>query len=138
MPSSLNYQCRLLRRTNSEAWGWAGCAALKEVQIIYLNSSLPPMPASDPEHKLVRLGVDNCAFSSLQVLLTHPHSGPQVLGTPRPANWAVISKLNPCPWNADQPCFNMNILQLDTGAYLYVYLAFATITADFKVNISGV
>jgi chitinase len=125
-----------------------------------------------------------------------------VPGTQRPANWADISKLNPCPlnaccdvwsqcgttaefctptpadtgapgtaqpgtngcisncgtgivnnsekpasfsrvgyfeaWNADRPCLNMEISQFDAGAYSHVHFAFATITPDFKVNISGV
>jgi hypothetical protein len=36
-----------IEQFNKQTWGWAGCAALKEAQIICLSSGLPPMPAQD-------------------------------------------------------------------------------------------
>jgi GH18 family chitinase len=42
-------------------------------------------------------------------------------------------------WNvAERACLHMDISQFNSSAYSHVHFAFATITADFKVNVSGV
>jgi hypothetical protein len=63
---------------NSQTWGWSGCAGLQRDANICLSTGAPPMPAAVPGTVC----------------------GPQVSGTPRPANWSDISSLNPCPLNA--------------------------------------
>lgn len=63
---------------NTETWGWMGCSHLVVGNNICLSTGSPPMPA--PIEKAV--------------------CGPQVSGTPRPANMDNLANLNPCPLNA--------------------------------------
>lgn len=63
---------------NAETWGWSGCDNLQLGAVICLSTGDPPMPA----------------------VLAGAECGPQVNGTARPADWADISSLNPCPLNA--------------------------------------
>jgi chitinase len=54
----------------------------------------------------------------------------------KPASFAHVGYFE--AWNAERRCLNMDISQFDTNYYTHVHFAFATITPDFKVNISGV
>ncbi|KAL7943679.1 hypothetical protein V8C42DRAFT_328167 [Trichoderma barbatum] len=68
----------LLESRNKQTWGWMGCTNLQLGAIICLSTGSPPMPA----------------------VVSNAVCGPQVTGSKRPANWADISTLNPCPLNA--------------------------------------
>lgn len=54
----------------------------------------------------------------------------------KPASFARVGYFE--AWNANRPCLNMDISQFNPDWYTHVHFAFATITPDFKVNISGV
>ena len=62
---------------NSDNWGWQGCNNIHQGSFICLSSGAPPMP----------------------VALPHATCGPQVPGTARPSDYAILSSLNPCPSN---------------------------------------
>ncbi|KAH6641888.1 class V chitinase-like protein [Chaetomium tenue] len=67
-----------IEKYNLQTWGWTGCNLLQLGANICLSPGYPPMPSI----------VDNTVC------------GPQVSGSARPADWATISLLNPCPLNA--------------------------------------
>jgi hypothetical protein len=67
-----------IEERNTKTWGWMGCGHLIEGNRICLSTGGPPMPAP----------IQNAVC------------GPQVLGTPRPANMDDLANLNPCPLNA--------------------------------------
>lgn len=54
----------------------------------------------------------------------------------KPASFAKVGYFE--AWNAERPCLHMDISQFDTNEYTHLHFAFATITPDFKVNITGV
>lgn len=39
-------------------------------------------------------------------------------------------------WNEERPCLHMDISQFDDTRYTHIHFAFATITTDFKVNVT--
>ncbi len=41
-------------------------------------------------------------------------------------------------FNANRPCLNMDLTDLNTTSFTHVHLAFATITEDFNVNVSAI
>ncbi|KAJ5794160.1 Peptidoglycan-binding Lysin subgroup [Penicillium paradoxum] len=65
---------------NTGSWDWKGCSGVKQGDFVCLSSGAFPMP----------------------VALPHATCGPQVPGTRRPANYADLASLNPCP--SDQCC----------------------------------
>ncbi|KAL6887059.1 glycoside hydrolase family 18 protein [Trichoderma evansii] len=68
-----------LSNFNNNTWAWGGCnRPLYPNNIICLSKGNPPMPAP----------------------VSNALCGPQVPGTPTPANGTNISTLNPCPLNA--------------------------------------
>ncbi|KAK4236578.1 hypothetical protein C8A03DRAFT_16799, partial [Achaetomium macrosporum] len=67
-----------IEERNTKTWGWLGCSKLTVGNNICLSTGSPPMPAP----------LDKAAC------------GPQVPGTPRPANMDDLANLNPCPLNA--------------------------------------
>ena len=40
-------------------------------------------------------------------------------------------------WNSQRSCLHMDASQIDTGFYTHIHFAFATLTPDFQVNITG-
>jgi hypothetical protein len=60
---------------NKNTWAWLGCRQLYQGDFICLSAGKPPMPMALPQA--------TC--------------GPQVPGTTRPANWADLAGMNPCP-----------------------------------------
>ncbi|KXG53226.1 Peptidoglycan-binding Lysin subgroup [Penicillium griseofulvum] len=60
---------------NKDTWAWLGCDRLYQGDFICLSAGKPPMPMALPQA--------TC--------------GPQVPGTVRPAKWADLAGLNPCP-----------------------------------------
>lgn len=40
-------------------------------------------------------------------------------------------------WNKNRACLNMDVDQIDTSFYTHIHFAFANLTADFKVDVSG-
>jgi chitinase len=62
----------------TQTWAWDGCINLDAGQILCLSLGLPPMPAP----------------------IQNATCGPQVPGTPIPANMSELANLNPCPLNA--------------------------------------
>ncbi|KAJ5482176.1 hypothetical protein N7475_000988 [Penicillium sp. IBT 31633x] len=65
---------------NTGAWDWRGCDNVKQGDFVCLSSGALPMP----------------------VALPRATCGPQVPGTKRPARYADLASLNPCP--LDQCC----------------------------------
>ncbi|OQE37807.1 hypothetical protein PENCOP_c009G01999 [Penicillium coprophilum] len=62
---------------NNGAWGWSGCANIKQGDFVCLSSGTLPMP----------------------VALPRATCGPQVPGTRRPGKYSDLASLNPCPSN---------------------------------------
>ncbi|CAI7611003.1 unnamed protein product [Penicillium glandicola] len=62
---------------NTGAWGWSGCANVKQGDFVCLSTGALPMP----------------------VALPHAVCGPQVPGTRRPSNYADLASLNSCSSN---------------------------------------
>jgi hypothetical protein len=60
---------------NVDTWAWLGCNQLYQGDFICLSAGNPPMPMALP----------------------NAVCGPQVPGTTRPANWADLASMNPCP-----------------------------------------
>ncbi|KAJ5448663.1 Peptidoglycan-binding Lysin subgroup [Penicillium cf. griseofulvum] len=60
---------------NKDTWAWLGCDRLYQGDFICLSAGKPPMPMALPQA--------TC--------------GPQVPGTVRPAKWADLAGMNPCP-----------------------------------------
>lgn len=60
---------------NKNTWAWLGCRHLYQGDFICLSAGKPPMPMALPQA--------TC--------------GPQVPGTTRPAKWADLAGVNPCP-----------------------------------------
>lgn len=60
---------------NTNTWAWLGCNQLYQDDFICLSTGKPPMPMALP----------------------NAVCGPQVPGTTRPANWADLASMNPCP-----------------------------------------
>lgn len=60
---------------NTGAWDWRGCDNVKQGDFVCLSSGALPMP----------------------VALPRATCGPQVPGTKRPARYADLASLNPCP-----------------------------------------
>lgn len=62
---------------NARVWRWPGCANISQGDFLCLSAGEPVMP----------------------VALAQATCGPQVPGTPRPNDYALLSSLNPCPAN---------------------------------------
>ena len=63
-----------IEKYSAGVWGWKGCDHMKQGDLICLSAGEPVMP----------------------VALPHATCGPQVPGTARPLNYAILSSLNPC------------------------------------------
>ncbi|KAJ5158841.1 uncharacterized protein N7500_008492 [Penicillium coprophilum] len=72
---------------NTGAWGWSGCANIKQGDFVCLSSGTFPMP----------------------VALPRAICGPQVPGTGRPGKYSDLASLNPCPSNQ---CVSSVIIQI--------------------------
>ena len=60
---------------NTGSWGWSGCSNIAQGDFVCLSSGALPMPKALP----------------------NAVCGPQVPGTMRPANYADLASVNPCP-----------------------------------------
>lgn len=60
---------------NTGSWGWSGCANIAQGDFVCLSSGALPMPKALP----------------------NAVCGPQVPGAMRPANYADLPSVNPCP-----------------------------------------
>lgn len=79
-------------------------------------------------------GAPGTAFPGTNGCISNCGSG-LIIGTP-PAAFKTIAYFE--AFNYERPCLNMDVTEIDTTKYTHIHLAFATITAEFNVDISGI
>ncbi|KAF1978397.1 glycoside hydrolase [Bimuria novae-zelandiae CBS 107.79] len=142
---------------NKKTWGWAGCDLLIG-QKFCVSSGDPPMPAERPNAVCgpqkpgsTRLtdGTDLIDINPcpLNVCCNNP-------GTTQPEKNSCVSSCgmnitnNKTPpeqfrkiayseaWNKNRPCLHMTVTDVPNN-FTHIHFAFPQITADYKVNITG-
>ncbi|KAK6443798.1 chitinase [Trichoderma asperellum] len=61
--------------------------------------------------------------------------GTEIIKGPAPEKTMRITYFE--SWNKNRNCLKMDVDQIDTSMYTHIHFAFANLTADFKVDVSG-
>lgn len=61
--------------------------------------------------------------------------GMDIISSGKPASKIKIAYFE--SWNWNRPCLHMHVDSIDASVYMHVHFAFANITTDFKIDISG-
>lgn len=89
----------------------------------------------DPLHTLGEAKVAARVFVLANKWLGISNCGRDIIKGSAPAETMRVAYFE--AWNVNRKCLNMDVDQIDTSKYTHIHFAFANITTDFKVDISG-